>query len=43
MALDVTVRARVDSKLKEEVEEIGETISFEDFIKESKEQYAKSL
>jgi DNA-damage-inducible protein J len=90
MALDATVRARVDSKLKEEVEEIlseiglttsqaitlflkgvkrergipfdlkipnettlkamkeakegiGETISFEDFIKESKEQYAKSL
>jgi DNA-damage-inducible protein J len=90
MPLDATVRARVDSKLKKEAEEIlaeiglttsqaitmllksvtrergipfelkipnettlkamqeakdgiGETISFEDFIKESKEQYAKSL
>ncbi len=87
MALDATVRARVDSKLKEETEKIfseiglttsqaitmflksvkrergipfelkipndktlkamkegiGETISFEDFIKESKEQHVKSL
>ncbi|HIP47257.1 MAG TPA: type II toxin-antitoxin system RelB/DinJ family antitoxin [Campylobacterales bacterium] len=90
MPLNATVRARVDSKLKEDVEEIlseiglttsqaitmflkgikrergipidlkipnektlkamqeakdgiGETISFEDFIKESEEQHAKSL
>ncbi len=90
MALDATVRARVDAKLKEETEKIfseiglstsqainmflksvkrergipfelkipnektlqamreakegiGETISFEDFVKESKGQHAKSL
>lgn len=90
MALDATVRARVDSKLKEETEKIlneiglttsqaitiflkgvqrergipfelkipnettlkamqeakegiGETISFEEFMKETKEQYVKSI
>ena len=90
MALDATVRARVDSQLKKDVEEIlsdiglstsqaitiflkgvkrekgipfdlkipnkktleamqeakdgvGETVSFEDFIKETEEQYAKSI